>query len=272
MRPESSSNTPLSFECGREIGIPLEQVEDKIHCALLVAALGEFESLVDLPHRGRFGGRGGLLRLSGGECGGKRRCQKQNCPELDDPASISQELHEAVTHETQQVATPTSDIVTCGSSGAGCGERSHDRWDVPTVEFHFMTRSPCRPGGGAWTPGTLPADRTGRDPHHRGGSDHAEGRAYRLDHRGSTGDDLRVTGGHTRQVVRHPEYGVPQPALERLVVAELLEQFRVVLHQADIMTRAERLVVFDAGVLLVGVLSSRSGRPCPRRPSRGFPR
>ena len=50
--------------------------------------------------------------------------------------------------------------------------------------------------------------------------------------------------------VRQGEHGLAYPALELLVVAELLEELRVVLHQRED-DAAEGLVVLDPGVLLV---------------------
>jgi len=67
----------------------IEQLEDEIHCSLLVAVFGEFESLVDLPHQRRLGGMARLLRPNRGSSENMHRCQKQDCAELDIPASIS---------------------------------------------------------------------------------------------------------------------------------------------------------------------------------------
>ena len=58
-----------------------------------------------------------------------------------------------------------------------------------------------------------------------------------------------------RLLVGHPKNPVGEPAPKRLVVTELFEKFRVVLHQTHDDT-FERLVVLDAGVLLVRVLPS----------------
>src|SRR5882724_3371107 len=63
----------------------------------------------------------------------------------------------------------------------------------------------------------------------------------------------RITGSSRRRLlIRHPEHGVRQPALEARVVAEQTEQIGVVLHQPDD-DAPERLVVLDPGVLLVRV-------------------
>lgn len=53
-------------------------------------------------------------------------------------------------------------------------------------------------------------------------------------------------------LIRHRKDHIRQPALERWIVAELLEEFGVVLEQAE-HDAAERLVVLDARVLAVGV-------------------
>ena len=54
-------------------------------------------------------------------------------------------------------------------------------------------------------------------------------------------------------LISNPEYRIGQPALEFRVIAELLEELRVVLHHPDDHPR-QRLVVLDPSVLLVGVL------------------
>src|SRR6266478_2319911 len=56
-----------------------------------------------------------------------------------------------------------------------------------------------------------------------------------------------------RCIVRLIEYCIGEPALEGRIIAVLLEEFGVVLHKPDNNSR-ERLVVLNAGVLLVGVL------------------
>ncbi len=56
-----------------------------------------------------------------------------------------------------------------------------------------------------------------------------------------------------RLFISEPKHGVGHPPFEPLVVRELLEQFRIVLEHCRHHAR-QRLVVLDAGVLLVGVL------------------
>jgi hypothetical protein len=56
---------------------------------LLVTVLGELERLLDLPHRQRLGGMARLLRATRGSSERKHRCQKQDCAEVNIPASFS---------------------------------------------------------------------------------------------------------------------------------------------------------------------------------------
>ena len=56
-----------------------------------------------------------------------------------------------------------------------------------------------------------------------------------------------------RHVISHREHGVGQPAFEVRVVAILLEQFRIVLHDARDNVR-QHFVVLDPGILPVGIL------------------
>jgi hypothetical protein len=64
-------------------------VEDKIHCPLLVAVLGQFERLVDLSHQRRLVGMARLLRPNSRWLSNKQRCQEQDCAQLNATASIS---------------------------------------------------------------------------------------------------------------------------------------------------------------------------------------
>ena len=71
----------LQLDCRLEIGTLLKQAEDKIHCLLPVAVLGEAERLVELPHQGRLDGRAGVLRPDSGSSGSKQHRQKQDSTE-----------------------------------------------------------------------------------------------------------------------------------------------------------------------------------------------